>query len=314
MRNGSHYAGMSAVRTGLAMGLLVALTAPGQGADAQVPRGRRDKGPSPTHVIVAEAECTGAAGTIVLRPGVAVAVSSARSRKPAVELAGRVRARCTVDREVLGVRLVRDVELPDGAGAVYAGALVRPVSGKAPRGTTRVVTAGAVVTELFAPSDALSAVPHPFLYREPPTRRWIAPFAETKLYAKKTSVGTSTPPVGVIAAETDAVLLEQDGALALVRSHGPVEIVGWALAKQFADRRANSETVELLKPTHEVFTGAALYPDVDATKPAAHLRGGALVEVNKLHGGRVKITTTGDVIATGFVDQGALRPLSSPGG
>jgi hypothetical protein len=266
-------------------------------------------------VVVVEAELALAEGTALVRPGTAVVASGrvGQRGRARVSLVGPVEATGAIDAAQLGQRLARDVEIHHGgvaAGTAYEGALVRVLADRAPRGQRWVESVGDVTARFVVPADALTAAPREFVFRAPPAHRFVTPFEATKLYRTAESIDTTAPPVGTIAPGVEVVLLEQRDALARVRAHGPVEIEGWAIGRRFADRGERAAEGQLLKPTHEVFLGCRLYATPTGATPIAALRGGALVEINGRANGRVKVTTTEGVIATGYVDEAELRALT----
>ncbi|RMH42792.1 MAG: hypothetical protein D6689_07170 [Deltaproteobacteria bacterium] len=279
------------------------------------PRGRRPPREPPTHAIVDPAALVVASGgaTIRLRPGAAVSLVRRRRGRAVVRLVGDVRAIGTVDAAALGLYVARDVDVPDGR--LLEGALVRVVR-RGRGGVATVETTGAVRGRFDVPADALSAQRHEFVYRMPPNRHFVTPKRDTALYRAAASVGTRAPPVAVIRGGVEVVLLEQMDTRAKVRSHGPVEVEGWALASDFYDEGDGGPAPELLSPTHEVVRTAGLYATPDAAEPFAELRGGALVEASAdpATPARRKVTTVGRVNATGWVDRRALRRLATPGG
>lgn len=289
-----------------------AVAVAGLAAADEVPRGRRTARPAPTHVVVTEVECEAGGAPVLVRPGVAVAARRVGGKTTRVRVLSAVDLECAMPTSALGKRLSRDVAIErDGEtiGMAYAGALVRPVEARPRGGAVRVEGVGAVRTELVVPADALTAEPVEFVYRAPATHRFVTPYKDTGLWREQASVGTTTPPIGTIAGEVEVALVGQDGVFARVRAHGPIEIEGWALNKQFADRRQREQPAKLLVPTHEVTIAAPLYAADTGGATVGRLRGGALIEVNKVAGGRTKITTTGDVVVSGWVDAASIRPL-----
>jgi hypothetical protein len=273
-------------------------------------------------VVVMETEAAvvargrAARAAFVLRPGTEVAVDRPARGAVRADLTGRVQAQVRLAGAALGVRVARDLDL-DGA-MLYEGALVRVIGRGSKKGTSRVQTVGAVTAELEVPEDALTVAPRTFVYRMPPPsrvrdgkHRFVTPHKDTTLYLKAESVGTNAPPVGVVKGGVEVVLIDQQGAMALVRSDGPVAIEGWALNREFADRGAGVPEAQLLKPTHEVSYGASLYAEAGGTVPIARLRGGTLVEWNGQVEARAKVTTVGPVVASGYVDVRELRALKS---
>lgn len=276
-------------------------------ASADVPRGRRAPEVVPTRLVVVEAKLEVGTAAFTVRPGTAVAVGKKRKQQVRVELAGDVRASGWIDRAALGARVAAETEIDDGR--VYEGALVRVVE----RGKTnaKVESVGAVRKAFQMPSASLTVEPVEFVYRMPPNRHFVTPYKDTTLWRKAESVGTNAPSVAVIQGGVEVVLIDQQGTTAHVRTHGPVEVDGWALNKQFEDDRADAAQPELLKATHEVFTGATLYDAPTGTKVLATLRGGTPVEVNAEKGDRMKVTTVGNVVAAGWVDAAALRVIAT---
>lgn len=276
-------------------------------ARAEVPRGRRAPDVVPTRLVALETELRVGDTTLVLRPGAAVAVGTSRRQQIRVVLAGDVRATGWIDEGVLGARVSAEAEIEDGR--VYEGALVRIVDeGKT---VSKVESVGSVQTTFEVPTSSLTVDFVEFTYRMPANRHFVTPFERTTLWRKSASVGTNTPPVAVIEGGVEVVLIEQKGDLALVRTYGAVEVQGWALNSQFADKGRDGAKPNLLKPTHEVFASSALYDGAGGDNELATLRGGTLVEVNAEKGARMKVTTVGDVIAAGWVDVAALRAIAT---
>gem|GEM_PF-6126418 len=298
---------------GLAIGATLPLLLCASVAVAQVPRGRRSAPAAPTHLVAVEAECRAGKAVFTLLPGARIRARGKLGKRPvAVELVGPVAASCRVPAAALGLRVAADTPIRQGAvvvGAANEGALVRLVPGaRAPRGQVVVEAVGDATARFAVPRQALTAEPREFVYRQPAVSHWVTPKADVRVFARKTSVNTNAPAVGTIAGGVEVLLLEQDGGFARVRSYGPVEIEGWSTNQAFLDKRTPAVEPRLLSPTHEVLAGAVL---VDASgDKLAELAGGALVEVTGSAGARARVTTTGRVVVSGFVDGRDLRELA----
>jgi hypothetical protein len=288
--------------------LIFAMLAVSAAVWAAPPRGKRLTRPAPTHVVIREAKLTVGDATFTLRPGVQVAAGKSRKGVAQVELTGSVGANGAADAAALGKVVATETAV--AGGRVYPGALVRVASTSKDGNTATVASAGTVRATFDMPASALSVDRVEFVYPMPANHHFVTPFSDTRLYAVPESVGTNAPEVAEVAGGVEVVLIEQRDTFALVRSHGPVELEGWALARQFADEGSDPSESALLKPTHEVFTGAALYGDVASQQPIARLAGGTLLEVNVVKGDRAKVTTTGEVIASGWVVASELRELA----
>jgi hypothetical protein len=231
-----------------------------------------------------------------------------------VTTAGAVTLTGAVPADALGLRVAVDSELRQGGqpiGVAYAGALVRPTADPPRDGWQRIHAVGPLALTAEVKADALTVEPRELVYRTPPTRRFVAALRDVSLYAQEASVNTNTPALATLAAGGEAVVLEQAGALARVRVYGPIEVEGWALGKHFTEEPDPGASAQLLKPSHEVLAGAELYAGPADRRPLGRLRGGALVEASGRQGARLKVTTVGEVNASGYVDEATLRPLSA---
>jgi hypothetical protein len=251
---------------------------------------------------------------VELRAGTPVAVSGPLPPAGTIRVTttGRVVVSGTVDVAALGLYVQTDGDLRAGdgivLGTIFAGARVHLLGKTSVAGWVRVRTGGPASMIGAVRADMLGVSPHEFIYRPPSGPRMVWALRDVALYEHAASVGTSTPPLGTLAAAGDAVLVDQVDTLAHVRTYGPVEVEGWALGRDFTEEQPGPPA-ELLKPTHEVLVGAELRATATARQTLAHLRGGALVEVNGHAGELAKVTTVGDVILVGFVPERALRPL-----
>lgn len=281
---------------------------------AQVPTGVRAPRPTPNAIAVGDATLTLKGLKATIAPGAPLVVPPgsfggggpvrARTLGPAV-------VEGTIARRELGLRVQRDCALTRAGvvvGSLRRGAIVRVLGTDA--AGTRVETLAPDVVSGLAPTDALAATPAEFVL----PGEWSHETArEAVIYAGKDVAGE---PRATLPPATHLLVVERVGEVARVRTHGPVELEGWVLAPAIRERLASSKDISPTTrkiPTHEVLVDARLYAGQRGGAPVGFLRGGALLQVERVATlepkGRIRVRTIGDVRLEGWIAVADLRAL-----
>jgi len=300
------------------LALLIALfpALAGAGEGGATPRGKRTPRPKATHLTVAAASLDVGGAKVPLDPGVPLAVGAMAAKgKVRVTVLGAVVLSGTLEVQAIGKVVRADSELRalDGQGRLgtaRAGAGLRtPPGRKAPAGMVAVASVGPVILEALLPADALAAEPRELVIHEDwnaRTEKAAELFATAQLKA---------PALARLEPGARLVLLEHKGEVAHVRTQGALAVEGWTLAANVGDKQATDldKPAERIKPSHEVFVDAPLYAAGEGKRSLGVVRGGTLVQAEKLLVGdpaaRAKVKILGPVKATGYMKLADLRKL-----